>query len=57
LDFTPDSTQDYSVAWDNYFTKSLNMPPPVISGLKRTYTLPPVTTLVIKTYEVQIKNI
>jgi hypothetical protein len=57
LDFTPDSTQDYSVAWDNYFTKSLNMPPPVIIGLKRTYTLPPVTTLVIKTYEVQIKNI
>jgi hypothetical protein len=57
LDFTPDSTQDYSVAWDNYFTRSLNMPPPVISGLTRTYTLPPVTTLVIKTYEVQIKNI
>jgi len=57
LDYTPDSTQDYSVAWDNYFTKSLNLPPPVPSGLKRTYTLPPIKTLVIKTYEVQVKNI
>jgi hypothetical protein len=56
LDYTTDSVQDYSVAWNNYFTKSLNMPM-TQSGLTRTYTLPPVTTLVIKTYEVQIKNI
>jgi hypothetical protein len=56
LDYTTDSVQDYSVAWDNYFTKSLNMPV-TPSGLTRTYTMPPITTLVIKTYEVQIKNI
>jgi hypothetical protein len=49
--------QDYSVAWDNYFTKSLNMPMTGLSGLTRTYTLPTITTLVIKKYEVQIKNI
>jgi hypothetical protein len=57
VDYTPDSVQDYSVAWDNYFTKSLNMPMTGLSGLTRTYTLPTITTLVIKKYEVQIKNI
>jgi hypothetical protein len=57
MDYTPDSVQDYSVAWDNYFTKTLNMPPPTIVGSTRTYTLPTITTLVIKKYEVQIKKI
>jgi hypothetical protein len=56
LDYTTDSVQDYSVAWDNYFTKSLNMSM-TQSGLTRTYTMPQITTLVIKTYEVQVKNI
>jgi hypothetical protein len=55
--YTPDPLQDYSVAWDNYFTKTLNMPPPTITGIQRIYELPPIDTLVIKKYEVQIKNI
>jgi hypothetical protein len=55
--YTPDPLQDYSVAWDNYFTKTLNMPPPTITGITRIYELPPIDTLVIKKYEVQIKNI
>jgi len=57
VDYTPDAVQNYSIAWDNYFTSSLNMTP--ISPTK--YQLPTVTnppaTLVIKKYEVQIKNI
>jgi hypothetical protein len=61
LEYTPDSVQDYSIAWDNYFTKTLKMPPPVIVGSKRTYTLPTDTsrpvTLVIKKFEVRIKSI
>jgi hypothetical protein len=52
--YTPDPLQDYSVAWDNYFTKTLGMIP---EGSPGTYKLPYVNTLVIKKYEVQIKNI
>lgn len=50
----PDS--DYSVAWDNYFTKSLGMDQET-HGVPGSYTLTNVDTLVIKTYEVKIKNI
>jgi hypothetical protein len=66
LDYTPDVTgvQNYSVAWGNYFTNSLSMTlapiQPFASPTKR-YQLPTDTTrpatLVIKKYEVQIKNI
>jgi hypothetical protein len=63
LDYTPDITgkQNYSVAWGNYFTKPQNLymteqiPSP--NPPARTYILPPVDTLVIKRYEIQIKNI
>jgi hypothetical protein len=61
LDYTSDTTgvQNYSVAWGNYFTQTLPMteqlPPP--NPPARTYVLPPIDTLVIKKYEVQIKNI
>jgi hypothetical protein len=62
VDYTPDNTQNYAVAWGNYFTKSLNMA--TISGATPptiTYQLPTDTTrpatLVIKKYEVQIQNI
>jgi hypothetical protein len=58
---TTDPMQDYSVAWDNYFTKTMNMGPPTISGSKRTYRLPTDTnrpvTLIIKKFEVEIKSI
>ncbi len=63
VDYTSDAVQDYSVAWDNYFTGSLNMtlPLPQPAPPARKYQLPTDTTrpatLVIKKYEVQIKNI
>jgi hypothetical protein len=63
LDYTPDLTgvQNYSVAWDSYFTQTLKMPSPVIAGATRKYQLPTDTTrpatLVIKRYEVIIKNL
>ncbi len=55
--------QDYSVAWDNYFTKTLNMQPILpITGSKREYILLPFSTtteyrLVIKIFNVNIKSI
>jgi hypothetical protein len=61
LEYTPDSVQDYSTAWDNYFTKTLKMPLDHTNGLKRIYKLPTDTsrpvTLVIKKFEVRIKSI
>jgi hypothetical protein len=61
ISYTIDTNQNYSVAWDNYFTKTLKMPPPSISGLSRNYTLPIDSTrqgtLVIKKFEVEIQAI
>ena len=54
--YNPNPLQDYSVAWDNYFTKTLGMDQET-PGIVGTYKLPVVNTLVIKKYEVQIKNI
>jgi hypothetical protein len=54
--YTPNPNQNYSVAWDNYFTKTLRMNQET-PGVLGTYVLPSVNTIVIKTYEVQIKNI
>ena len=50
--YTP-GNPDYSVAWGNYFTKTLGM---TQTG-PNTYTLANVDRIVIKKYEVQIKNI
>jgi hypothetical protein len=52
--YTPDSTHNYSVAWDNYLTQSLDLTAvsPYVYETKDV-----VNTLVIKKYEVQIKNI
>jgi hypothetical protein len=70
--YTPDpglNGLDYSVAWDNYIRKTftdqpgLTLTPPIGTpgtGVPLTYKLTGSTnpiTLVIKTYEVQIKNI
>ncbi|MFY9801116.1 MAG: hypothetical protein WAK10_07705, partial [Methanoregula sp.] len=55
--------QDYSVAWDNYFTKTLNIQPVLpITGSTRKYILLPFSTtteykLVIKIFNVNIKSI
>ena len=63
VDYTPGSGQNYSVAWDNYFTGSLNMtlPLPQPTPPTKKYQLPTDTTrpatLVIKRYEVIIKNL
>ena len=58
---TTDPIRDYSVAWDNYFTKTMKMDPPTISGSNRKYKLPTDTnrpvTLIIKKFEVEIKSI
>jgi hypothetical protein len=61
LEYTPDPVQDYSIAWNNYFTNpSLGMT--LVSGTPGTgtmlkYQLPDTTTLVIKQYEVNIKSL
>jgi len=61
VDYTPVSSQDYSVAWNNYFTNSLNMIPLPAPAPTKRYQLPTDTTsqatLVIKKYEAQIINI
>jgi hypothetical protein len=62
LEYTPDNTQDYSVAWDNYFTKTLGMTRTTPSGvIPVIYQLPTDTTrpvtLVIKKFNVEIKSI
>jgi len=60
LEYSPHPVQDYSIAWDNYFQKTLGMT--WISGTPGTgvmlkYQLPPTTTLVIKQYEVNIRSL
>jgi len=67
IKYTPTSTQDYSVAWNNYFMKVLNNPPYTSvspsgspgTGLPITYTVSSTTpmTLVIKKYDVVIKGL
>lgn len=58
LEYTPDPDQDYSIAWDNYFQKTLGMIPDVANapgtGTMVRYRLPVTTTLVIKQYEVNV---
>jgi len=54
LRYTPNPAMDYSVAWDNYLTKTLGMTP---TGTPGTYQMTGVTTLVIKTYEIKIESI
>ncbi len=60
LEYTPNPLQDYSIAWDNYFQKTLGMT--LLSGTPGDgamlkYQLPETTTLVIKQYEVNIKSL
>jgi hypothetical protein len=66
IDYTPDKMLDYSIAWDNYFNKTLGMPNPSGTpgsgtGNPITYLLPIDTNreakLVIKIFEVEIKSI
>lgn len=63
MDYTYDSGQDYSVAWNNYFTKTLKMPLIPSGVTTKKYELPINKTrpgggkLVIKKFEVEIKSI
>jgi len=61
IDYTPDTTTDFSTAWDNYFQNVLETGPPTFSGLARRYELPSdasrPTRLVIKKYEVMIQSL
>jgi hypothetical protein len=52
LTYTPDSTEDYSVGWANFFTSTLKM-----TGGPTTYNLPHTDLLVIKRTEVIIESI
>jgi len=58
IDYTTDFDQNYSVAWDNYFTEKLGM---TETGTPGTYDLPINATypgrLVIKKFEVEIQAI
>jgi hypothetical protein len=59
--YTHDTTRDYSIAWNNYFTKTLNMPFVATSGSTDTYMLPFDPTrpgvLVVKIFTVKIVSI
>jgi hypothetical protein len=64
--YTPNPGLDYSVAWDNYIIKTFTNQPGLTlippsgtpgTGVPLTYKLTGLKTLVIKKYEVQIKNI
>jgi hypothetical protein len=57
IDFIADCTQDYSLAWSNYFINSLGMTGPQGSCGSKEYTRDGVNTLVIKRYEVKIESI
>lgn len=66
INYTPDSMLDYSIAWDNYFNKTLGMwktsgTPGSGTGTPITYLLPidknSEAKLVIKIFEVKIKSI
>jgi hypothetical protein len=60
LYYTPNPKQDYSVAWDNYFQRTLGMTlesGTPGSGTMLTYQLPPTSRLVIKQYEVNIRSL
>jgi hypothetical protein len=62
LTYTPDTVQDYSVAWDTYFRGTLGMTresgtPGAGTGLPLQYQFPPTTRLVIKQYEVSIRSL
>ncbi len=50
--YTPQTGNDYSTAWGNYFTNSLKM-----SGTGPSYTLNDVNKLVIKKYVINIESI
>jgi len=54
LEYKPNLAMNYSVAWDNYFTKTLGMTP---GGTPGTYRMDDATNLVIKTYEIKIESI
>jgi len=49
--YQPDSTNDYSTAWENYLTGSLGM---TKSGNDYTMTMPVSSKLVVKTYDIQV---
>jgi hypothetical protein len=57
ITFNSDCTQDYSLAWSNYFRNSLGMTGPQGSCGSHDYKLDNVDRLVIKTYEVKIESI
>lgn len=55
--YTPVAGQDYTLAWKNYFEKSLKTNPCTVSGTTMTCTMPSVQTIVIKRTEVIINSL
>jgi hypothetical protein len=53
--YTPNSNADYSAAWDNYFTGTLNMVGPDSNGYYKFAQTP--STLVIYMYEIEIESV
>lgn len=51
--YTPDPTNDFSIAWRNYFLNSLKWTETALN----TYQLPSTDTLVIKRYDILVKSL
>jgi hypothetical protein len=51
--YTPNADNDFSLAWQNYFTNTLKWQETGIG----VYQLPPTDTLVIKRYDIMIKSL
>jgi hypothetical protein len=51
--YTPDPTNDFSIAWRNYFLNSLKW----TETAANTYQLPSTDTLVIKRYDILVKSL
>ncbi len=52
VEYTPNSTVDYSAAWQNYFTTTLGM-----SAGSNGYAFPPVSTLVVYQYQIVVNSV
>ena len=53
VNYTPDPTNDFSIAWRNYFLNSLKW----TETAANTYQLPSTDTLVIKRYDILVKSL
>jgi hypothetical protein len=57
IEYTPDAGQDYHIAWQNYFSRTLNMGCTWSSPTLTCWNTDPVSTLVIKKTDVIIRSV